>query len=163
MSKYNNLKILFKYKKIILRRFEKEFGENKNFKHYDYLSEEIKRKLFSFVITDIIELVCDSFKENGLIITKEDYFEQIRKSKGNIIHNDEEFISYIIVSFKTYLKRGKLYAVNSKRYDDDVEDFIRQPINLTLYWNATNYGWSKCNKSHNTYLNVINKLNDGEI
>lgn len=38
-------------------------------------------------------------------------------------NNDEEFISYIIVSFKTNLKRDKLYAVNSKRYDGEIEDF----------------------------------------
>lgn len=78
-EKYNNIKILLKNKKNILRRFEKEFGENKKFSHYNDLSEEISRELFSFVIKDIIELVCNSFKENGLIITKEDYFEQIRK------------------------------------------------------------------------------------
>ena len=145
MSKYNNLKILFKYKKIILRRFEKEFGENKKFKHYDYLSEEIKRKLFSFVITDIIELVCDSFKENGLIITKEDYFEQIRKSKGQAIFNDEDLIKFfpsIITNF---------------------EIFILMPINFTLRGEKTKFGHTKCNLSNNTYSKVIYRLSYGKI
>lgn len=64
-KKYNNIKILLKNKKNILRRFEKEFGENKNFSHYNDLSEEISRELFSFVIKDIIELVCDSFKKTA--------------------------------------------------------------------------------------------------
>lgn len=39
---------------------------------------------------------------------------------------DEEFISYIIVSFKTNLKRDKLYAVNSKRYDGEIEYFASE-------------------------------------
>lgn len=41
-------------------------------------------------------------------------------------NNDDEFIAYIIVSFKTNLKREKLYAVNSKRYDGEIEDFASE-------------------------------------
>ena len=144
-KKYNNIKILFRYKKIILRRFEKEFGENKKIRRYNELSEEIIRKLFSFVITDIIELVCDCFKENGLHITKEDYFEQIRKSKRKIICNDED----LIISFPFIIT--------------NFDDFILHPISCTLYWDETIFGWTKCVKSNSTYLKVINKLNDGKI
>ena len=43
------------------------------------------------------------------------------------------------------------------------EDFIKQPINLTLYWDGTKYGWTKCSNSNYTYSKIINKLTDGEI
>lgn len=37
--------------------------------------------------------------------------------------SNEKFISYLIVSFKTNIKRNKQYFINSKRYDGEIEDF----------------------------------------
>lgn len=36
-------------------------------------------------------------------------------------NNEEEFLSYIIVSFKTNLKREKLYAYNATKYDGEID------------------------------------------
>jgi hypothetical protein len=62
-------------------------------------------------------------------------------------NNDEEFISYIIVSFKTNLKRDKLYAVNSKRYDGEIEDFESEFKNIS---------YEKTNIDIDNLINQIN-------
>ena len=86
-------------------------------------------------ISENYELIKKSLKKdlrrNRKLEFDEDIFHDtllkcIEKYSEIKFKNDEEFISYIIVSFKTNLKRDKLYAVNSKRYDGDVEDFASE-------------------------------------
>lgn len=62
--------------------------------------------------------------------------------------NDDEFIAYIIVSFKTNLKRDKLYAVNAKRYDGEIEDFD----------STFEYDEPKLNMDTNILIEKINKV-----
>lgn len=80
--------------------------------------------------------------------------------------NDEEFISYIIVSFKTNLKRDKLYAVNSKRYDGEVEDFESEfkdntnnysniDIDIIIEEINREFGEDDCNKFSDWLINQL--------
>ena len=81
-------------------------------KNYELIKKSLKKEL----------------RKNRNLEFDEDVFHDtllkcIEKYNELKFQTDEEFIAYIIVSFKTNLKREKLYAVNAKRYDGEIEDF----------------------------------------
>ncbi|MBR6516381.1 MAG: sigma-70 family RNA polymerase sigma factor [Bacilli bacterium] len=83
--------------------------------NYDLIKKTLKREL----------------RNNRNLNFDEDIFHDtilrcMEKYSDVKFENEEEFIAYIIVSFKTNLKRDKLYAVNSKRYDGELEDYASE-------------------------------------
>lgn len=137
MNKYKTLNFIFKFQKNILSRINKETGTFN--KDYNRIIDIFKISILRYVLDDMINLICESFKKVGVILTKTDFYREVNKSRSLKISTDEDFIRAFYDRYISF------------------EMLLCDPINFCLYWDNTNFGWSTCNKACNEYKKIFNK------